>query len=92
MKVLKTYKWFVIFVAVNMLLYLVNHKIGSIAAQNTVNNFGEMLKVLPPIFVLIGYILWAYLFYAQFDVPDMKKSGSRIVYQKGTYVSIFVIL
>jgi uncharacterized membrane protein YraQ (UPF0718 family) len=54
MKLLKTYKWFVIFVVVNMLLYFVNHKIGSIAAQNTVNNFGEMLKVLPPIFVLIG--------------------------------------
>ena len=48
---------------------------------------------LCPIFVLDQiFILWAYSLYAQFYVPDTKKSGLCKVYQKGTYVSVFVIL
>lgn len=54
MKLLKTYKWFVFFIFLNLLLFLVDQATGKQAAINTISNFYEMLKVLPPIFILIG--------------------------------------
>lgn len=51
---LKKYKWFIIFLVLNGILLIYNQQTGILAAKNSVSNFIEMLKVLPPIFVLIG--------------------------------------
>ncbi|MCK8060033.1 MULTISPECIES: permease [unclassified Fusibacter] len=54
MNLIKTYKAFIVFAFINLLLFVFSRDIGITAARNTVDNFGEMLKVLPPIFLLIG--------------------------------------
>lgn len=51
---LEKYRMFMVFALINVVVYFVNHDIGVKAAQLTVSNFGEMMKVLPPIFILIG--------------------------------------
>lgn len=53
-EVIKKYKAFILLVIVNIIVYMFNQDLGSSAAQLTVSNFVEMLKVLPPIFILIG--------------------------------------
>jgi uncharacterized membrane protein YraQ (UPF0718 family) len=50
----KHYKWFFILLLINFAIGLFSFELGIKAASNTVNNFLEMLKVLPPIFILIG--------------------------------------
>lgn len=54
METIKKYKWFLIFIGLNGLLFIYNQQTGVLAAKNSVSNFVEMLKVLPPIFILIG--------------------------------------
>lgn len=54
MKQLKKYTWFFVFLGLNGLLFLYNPSIGTQATYNSIYNFKEMLKVLPPIFILIG--------------------------------------
>lgn len=54
MNLLKRYKWFLLFIGMNVLLYFYSQEIGLQAFNNTSSNFIEMLKVLPPIFILIG--------------------------------------
>lgn len=54
MNMIKKYKWFLIFLGINGLLFTFNQGLGVQATRNSVGNFKEMLKVLPPIFILIG--------------------------------------
>lgn len=53
-KRLKEYRLFIIFAAVNGFLLLVWPRVGIEASRNMVFNILDMLKVLPPIFLLIG--------------------------------------
>jgi uncharacterized membrane protein YraQ (UPF0718 family) len=54
MNIIKKYKWFLIFLGMNSVLLVFNQELGIQASLNSVSNFNEMLKVLPPIFILIG--------------------------------------
>jgi len=54
MNIIKKYKWFLIFLGMNSVLLIFNQELGIQASLNSVSNFNEMLKVLPPIFILIG--------------------------------------
>ena len=45
---------------------------------------------LYPIFVLLDIYCGHSCFYAQYHVPDMRTSGSHLVYQKGTCAITFV--
>lgn len=53
-KGIRTYKWFLIFLLLNGVVALLAPQVGTKAMINTVGNFKEMLKVLPPIFIMIG--------------------------------------
>lgn len=54
MDLIKKYKAFLVLVGINIVVYFFNPGLGTSAAQLTLSNFMEMLKVLPPIFILIG--------------------------------------
>jgi uncharacterized membrane protein YraQ (UPF0718 family) len=43
-------------VAAGVALWLVNHEVGTRAAEVTVSNLKEMLLVLPPIFIILGLL------------------------------------
>ena len=54
MEMIKKYRAFIILVAINIVLAIFNLELGVSAAGKSVSNFFEMIKVLPPIFILIG--------------------------------------
>ncbi|MGV8906214.1 MAG: permease [Acetobacterium sp.] len=54
MKILKTYKWSIVFLAVMLGLYLYNNSMGIAAMNISLSNFQQMLLLVPPIFVLMG--------------------------------------
>lgn len=53
-KILKTYKWSIIFLAVMAGLYAYNQSMGIEAVGISLFNFKEMLLLVPPIFILMG--------------------------------------
>jgi len=54
MEKVKKYRGFLFFAAINLVIFLINRETGIKAAELSVSNFFEMIKVLPPIFILIG--------------------------------------
>ena len=53
-KIIKRYKFFLIFLVINALVVILYPDIGFNSLLVTRNNILEMLSVLPPIFILIG--------------------------------------
>ncbi len=56
MGVLLRYKWFLAFLAVDVLIYHLYPAVGRQIAVHTADSFLEMLGVIPPIFVLLGLL------------------------------------
>lgn len=58
MKILKNfiirYRIFLILFAINIILFIVNRELGMSSFLKTKNSLIEMLKVVPPIFILLG--------------------------------------
>lgn len=56
---LKRYRSFILFLAINILLFFIAPSIGKSSVEITTNNIKEMLMVIPPIFVLLGLMdIW----------------------------------
>ncbi|KNZ40872.1 permease [Acetobacterium bakii] len=53
-KIVKSYKWGIIFLLVMVGLYLYNQSLGIEAMSISLLNFKEMLLLVPPIFILMG--------------------------------------
>jgi len=53
---LMRYKWVILFVAVDRLIYWSNPALGTQIAQHTSLSILEMLGVIPPIFILLGLL------------------------------------
>ena len=53
---LRRYKWVILFVAVDLLIYWINPTLGTQIAQHTSQSVWEMLGVIPPIFILLGLL------------------------------------
>ena len=52
--IIKKYKFFFIFMAMNIVLLFVAPEIGQLSFRITASNLTEMLSILPPIFILLG--------------------------------------
>lgn len=53
-KIIKNYRAFIFLLLVNITLLLFNRDLGVAVAEKSVFSFLEMIKILPPIFILIG--------------------------------------
>jgi uncharacterized membrane protein YraQ (UPF0718 family) len=59
MYVLKRYKYVIICALILLIMYIVNREIGSLAIIGTINNVWELIKLVPPVFVLLGLMdIW----------------------------------
>lgn len=52
--IVKRYRFFLLFLAVNLLLLLFAPEFGAAAFKKAGSNLKEMLSILPPIFILLG--------------------------------------
>ena len=50
------YKWVLLFLLADLLLYVWNPSLGVRVAHQTSNSFMEMLGVVPPVFILLGLL------------------------------------
>jgi len=53
-KFMKRYRFFLILVLINGLLFLIEPELGQKTASLSLHNLLEMLSVIPPIFLLLG--------------------------------------
>lgn len=59
MKTIIRYEYAIIFLFILIVMYLVDREIGSIAIEGTLNNVIELIKLVPPVFVLLGLMdIW----------------------------------
>ncbi|MDF2569373.1 MAG: permease [Sporomusa sp.] len=56
MKYLVRYKWVLVFLVVDVVLYSYNQTLGREVIKRTLDSFIEMLSFIPPIFVLLGLL------------------------------------
>ena len=56
MKILKTYKWSILFLLIIFGLYCFKEKMGIAALQISISNLEEMLLLIPPIFIVMGLL------------------------------------
>ena len=54
MKILKRYRSSIICLIILIIMYLVNRDIGRVAIEGTIENIWELVKLVPPVFVLLG--------------------------------------
>jgi len=54
MKTIIRYEYSIIFLFILIVMYLVDREIGSRAIEGTLNNVIELIKLVPPVFVLLG--------------------------------------
>lgn len=54
--IIKKFKWGIGMVLILVIIYLINNDTGIKAYENTIMNFLSMLKILPPIMLLIGLL------------------------------------
>jgi uncharacterized membrane protein YraQ (UPF0718 family) len=55
-KLLRTYAWFIALIAADLVILAIAPRSGAKVFHLTFSNFLEMVKVLPPIFVLLGLL------------------------------------
>lgn len=55
-KITKRYKFFIVILAVNIIMMIVNPDLGKQSFQITKSNALEMLSIIPPIFILLGLL------------------------------------
>jgi uncharacterized membrane protein YraQ (UPF0718 family) len=55
-KFIKRYKWFLLLLAINIVVGIIFPEIGKLSYQNTKMNFIEVVSVIPPIFILLGLL------------------------------------
>lgn len=53
-KLMKRYRFFLLLILINALLLMLNPTLGQKVTKLSLNNFVEMLSVIPPIFLLLG--------------------------------------
>lgn len=59
MKLLKVYKWALIFLLVQAVIYFINNAVGKRAFDITFSNIEEMFLLIPPIFIIMGLMdIW----------------------------------
>ena len=59
MKTIIRYEYPIIFLFILIVMYLVNREMGEVAIEGTVNNILELIKLVPPVFVLLGLMdIW----------------------------------
>ena len=59
MKILKIYKWALIFLLVQIAIFFINNAIGKNAFHITLSNLKQMLLLIPPIFIIMGLMdIW----------------------------------
>lgn len=59
MKTIIRYEYAIIFLFILIVMYLVNREIGGLAIEGTLNNILELIKLVPPVFVLLGLMdIW----------------------------------
>lgn len=59
MKILKVYKWALIFFLVQITIFFINNTIGKNAFYITLSNLKQMLLLIPPIFIIMGLMdIW----------------------------------
>lgn len=56
MQKIKEYKWSIVFLIILFIIYLINHKLGVSAANIAAVNLGQMLLLVPPIFIIMGLL------------------------------------
>lgn len=56
MRLLKKYKWFLLFLTTTIILLLLNKNIGEKSFKNVFYCLKEMLLIIPPIFILMGLL------------------------------------
>lgn len=54
MKILKRYRSSIICLIILIIMYFVNREIGRVAIEGTIENIWELVKLVPPVFVLLG--------------------------------------
>ena len=54
MNIIKKYKAFILLLLINILLIIFNYEKGISVSLKATENFYEMIKIIPPIFILIG--------------------------------------
>ncbi|WP_378956148.1 permease [Pelosinus sp. sgz500959] len=54
MKLLKVYKWALLFLSAQIAIFFINNTIGKNAFDITLSNLKEMILLLPPIFIIMG--------------------------------------
>lgn len=54
MKTIIRYEYSIIFLFILIVMYLVDREIGRCAIEGTLNNIIELIKLVPPVFVLLG--------------------------------------
>lgn len=55
-EILKRYRIFLVLVLINLVIFLLNPDLGQNSIKITWKNTAEMLKIIPPIFVLLGLL------------------------------------
>ena len=59
MKLFKSYKWALLFLLIQIIIFFINNKIGKNAFDITLSNLKEMLLLIPPIFIIMGLMdIW----------------------------------
>jgi uncharacterized membrane protein YraQ (UPF0718 family) len=59
MKILKVYKWALIFFLVQIAIFSIDNAIGKNAFHITLSNLKQMLLLIPPIFIIMGLMdIW----------------------------------
>ncbi|MBD7911488.1 permease [Clostridium cibarium] len=59
MYILKRYKYVIVCIMILLIMYLINHEVGILAIKGTLNNVWELIKLVPPVFVLLGLMdIW----------------------------------
>jgi len=53
-KLLKVYKWALLFFSVQIVIFFINNTIGKNAFDITLSNLEEMILLIPPIFIIMG--------------------------------------
>ena len=54
MKILRVYKWALLFFSVQITIFFINNTIGKNAFNITLSNLEEMILLIPPIFIIMG--------------------------------------
>ena len=56
MKTLKIYKWAIIFISLQIIIFCFNRTLGENAFMTSMTNLKDMMLLVPPIFIIMGLI------------------------------------